>query len=59
MREQQLAAGQVPRIDFARGTGHMGHLPASSSASNLAAQQQAAILAQAAAAKVIGGRRLG
>lgn len=57
MREQQLAAGQAPRIEFARGTGHLGHLPASGSASNLAAQQAAAAAAHAAVAKVIGTRR--
>ncbi len=62
LREQQQAAGAPPRIDFARGAGALGHLPASGSASNLMAQQQAAqaaaqATAQAVAARVLGARR--
>ncbi|GLC34991.1 hypothetical protein PLESTB_001186500 [Pleodorina starrii] len=57
LREQQTAAGTA-RIDFTKGTGQYGHLPASGSATNLAmAQAAAAYAAQAAVARVVGAKR--
>ncbi|KXZ44393.1 hypothetical protein GPECTOR_68g364 [Gonium pectorale] len=56
LREQQSAAGTA-RIDFAKGAGPLGHIPASNSASNLAMTQAAVYAAQAAVARVVGSKR--
>ncbi|GLI61282.1 hypothetical protein VaNZ11_003631 [Volvox africanus] len=53
LREQQSAAGTA-RIDFTKGSGAFGHIPASNSASNLAMAQA---YAQAAVARVVGTKR--
>jgi hypothetical protein len=53
LREQQVASGTA-RIDFAKGTGLFGHIPASNSANNLAMAQAHA---HAAVARVVGSKR--
>ncbi|KAG2444532.1 hypothetical protein HXX76_001278 [Chlamydomonas incerta] len=54
-REAQVVAGTA-RIDFSKGAGALGHIPASNSASNLLMAQQAAAVAAAAVARVVGKR---
>ena len=54
-REAQVATGTA-RIDFSKGAGPLGHIPASNSASNLLMAQQAAAVAAAAVARVVGKR---